>query len=51
MQIELNKERIQAIATIRNLLYMWDFKTIAKENLEGYEQGLIIELINYCEKL
>jgi len=36
---------------IKSLLETWDFRAIANELESGYEQGVLVELVELCEKL
>jgi len=36
---------------IKGLLENWDFRAIAAELESGYEQGVLVELVELCEKL
>jgi len=38
------------IENIKQLLQAWNFRSIA-EQLESYEQGVVVELVELCEKL
>lgn len=46
--MKLTDEQIQGI---KDLLNEWDFESIAKESLEGYEQGVTLELLELVPKL
>jgi len=36
---------------IKGLLEVWDFRGIAEQLESGYERGVVIELVELCEKL
>jgi hypothetical protein len=39
------------ITEIKGLLENWDFRAIAAELENGYDQGVLVELVELCEKL
>lgn len=36
---------------IKSLLEAWNLRSICEDNLEGYDQGVMLELVGLCEKL
>ena len=49
--VRVKSDNSGIIAEIKGLLENWDFRAIASELESGYDQGVVVELVELCEEL